>query len=152
MQWRIREQMEHTLSKSLPDNQLTLITISNDQLNDLHWTRQGKEFEYRGRRYDVARSVLSKDVTKYYCIEDSKETLLFANLDALVRKEMSSKSSETNRIGRDLLSLFSSLLFTPISHFRIYNSPLALGLHPRYLPYISEGHCNIFSPPPELAA
>lgn len=150
MQWRIREQMEHTLSKSLPDEQLTLLTFSNTQLNELHWTRHRKEFEYQGRRYDVARMETSKEETKFYCIEDSKETLLFANLDLLVRKEMSNKSGETSRIGRDLLSLFSSLLYTPIPHFRIYNALFTLGLQPDYLPYISKGYSDIFSPPPEL--
>ncbi|HET7153440.1 MAG TPA: hypothetical protein VFJ29_06710, partial [Candidatus Kapabacteria bacterium] len=52
---------------------------------ELHW-RGDDEFEYQGRLYDVSHSFHQHNTTFYYCVNDTKEESLVANVNEHVKQ------------------------------------------------------------------
>ena len=71
--------------------------------------------------FDIVRKDINKDSTKFYCLSDHEETQLFANLDQLVKEEMSQNSEKKQQ--RDRVSyLLNSLYFCKTSNPIFINS------------------------------
>jgi len=107
---QISREMRRLIKTRVPDSQLVLLGIAKE-LERNPGTRfkrmHEREFRLDGRMYDVVRKESRGDTTWYHCIEDEKETALFARLDEMIRDEMNG-DSERNRQAADLLRLCSS--------------------------------------------
>jgi hypothetical protein len=62
--------------------------------------------------YDVVRQAPHRDTTWYYCLSDEKESQLFANLDQLVKRDMSQNPERQQQLGK-LLHWLGALIFSP---------------------------------------
>lgn len=73
--------MKRKIKAGLPDNQLQFFLLSSKEFQNLDWVNH-KEFKRNGTMYDVVRTeTLKNDSVKLACINDSKETELFAHLN-----------------------------------------------------------------------
>ena len=68
-----------------------------------------REFRLDGKMYDIIRQEVRGDTTYYVCIEDVKETVLFAGLEALIRNDINhegQKKAASARLSRLVQSQF----------------------------------------------
>jgi hypothetical protein len=82
--------MMERLIKELPDEEMTIISITRANRYLLKWREENKEFIYKGKLYDLASTRISGDTIIYYCINDKQEEELFANLDDHMQRNISS--------------------------------------------------------------
>lgn len=103
-QLQIRREIKRQIKKGVPENELHLITVKQGQEEQLDWQNE-KEFIYEGTFYDVVRiETRTAGATLYYCINDTQEEALFANLDALI-KQYSEKQQSKGKMAKKLLKL-----------------------------------------------
>ncbi|MCF1715674.1 hypothetical protein L0U88_13635 [Flavihumibacter sp. RY-1] len=103
-QLQIRREIKRQIKKGVPENELHLITVKQGQEEQLDWQNE-KEFIYKGTFYDVVRKETgAAGTTLYYCINDTQEEELFANLDALI-KQYSEKQQSKGKMAKKLLKL-----------------------------------------------
>lgn len=93
-QAQIRREIKTAIKQGIPDNELTIIEVSRKNSELLTW-KDKHEFWYQGALYDIVKTEkTSSGTVKYHCINDTKETVLFAHLDDLVKKSMDGKSKQ----------------------------------------------------------
>lgn len=86
-QAQVRREIKQRIKQSVPEAELVLIAVTPETASSLRWL-ESHEFRYRGGMYDVVRTAVSGDTTRYFCINDVQEERLFAALDEHVRKQM----------------------------------------------------------------
>jgi hypothetical protein len=84
LQHENREQMTEECGTQSGDN-LALLPIADNEKSSIHW-RGDDEFEYQGRLYDISHSSHQRDTTYYYCVNDTKEESLVANVNEHVKQ------------------------------------------------------------------
>ena len=106
---RIRGEIKSQMKQGISEEQLVILKIPNSKQNELiqpWWMMDENEFRYYGKMYDVVRKWERGDTTWYYCLEDEKESLLFADLDERIRDQLN--NSPINRSNQKNKQLFSS--------------------------------------------
>ncbi len=103
-----RKQMKRRLKEGVPEAQLSHITIGKQEAATLEW-KKSNEFRYKGNLYDIVKSSRDADGTiHYYCVTDKQETVLFANLDELVKQSTgTTENSPVKGLYKILLKLYS---------------------------------------------
>jgi hypothetical protein len=96
----IRQEIKQQLLAGIPDNKLFLLKI-HDSLTrqpnqQFQWIHNG-EFRYHGQMYDIARSIRLDGETWFYCIADTKETQLVADLEKQIKHEMEKRRNGNNQ-------------------------------------------------------
>lgn len=86
LQINIRHEVKEKIENSLGEDQFEIITIKTGEENQIEWTREGREFLFNNKMYDVVKKKEKDNAIKYFCLNDKKEEELFANLDNFVRK------------------------------------------------------------------
>jgi hypothetical protein len=79
-----RREMKEQFIHSLPDSELEIISLT-DNIHDIKWEEEGREFLYKGEMYDVARIKTVDGKTLLYCVNDEKETALMDQLSDSVQ-------------------------------------------------------------------
>ena len=148
-QFRVRKEIKRRIKESVPGNELQVITFSKKN-HTVNWVRNGQEFRYKGKMYDVVRITTKGDSIHYFCISDTKETSLFTQLDELVKMQMSHPSDSAQHTARNLLKIFLSLNYLPsqpidISEEKVWEQ----NEFAYYFPY-SEAFSDNTTPPPRL--
>ena len=89
-QYQVREAMIERIKEGVPDEELTLLKIpqASEQAGYIFQLIYDREFRYEGKMYDIVRREIHGDTTWYYCISDEAETVLFANLNEVVNREV----------------------------------------------------------------
>lgn len=73
---QIRRSVKHQMMEGMDRDQLVLLTFDRQTAaRELRW-KHAKEFEYRGRMYDIVESERQGEVTRYWCWPDDEETEL----------------------------------------------------------------------------
>jgi len=102
-QFEIRTEIKHRIKSGLADDDLTLLKIPNLLISSpnlqFQWIHKG-EFRFEEKLFDIVNTEKRGSETWFYCIDDHDETLLFANLDILVKNEM--KKNRDQRKGHDI--------------------------------------------------
>ncbi len=75
-----KEEIEKQLLNGLDENDLTVIIIPLGRENQIHWTKTGKEFIYKGSMFDIVKTKVHDNHKYYYCINDIKEKKLVDQL------------------------------------------------------------------------
>lgn len=147
-QFQIRKEVKRQIKRGVPEEELFKITVTSENRHLLNW-RKDHEFQLDGQLFDVVRSEQpDEDTTLYFCISDQQETVLFANLDELLRKN----NDPLKRTGKTLqifLKLFSNFYFQPFK-----GGEACFDVSPRPKPWkfstpYSAPFINILSPPPK---
>ena len=139
----VKEQMEH----SIPREQLYQISFAADE--KINWSRENKEFSYKGSMYDVIYKEHHGSVTHYYCIKDKEETRLLAGLTKLIKHQIGTRHGKA---GKTLLKLLFSLNYylpTQITlSFNFEDIPVEIEYYSeQYMSFVKDIH----PPPPKLA-
>lgn len=92
---QIREEIRADIQNGFIDHSLSTIVISNSQSNNIIWT-DDNEFEFKGERYDIVTKKENGSQTTYYCLNDSKESILFSNLDLHIKSHVFDTKSNKN--------------------------------------------------------
>lgn len=116
-QHRIRSEIKRAIKLGLPESDLVDIVITESNEDELDWI-EGHEFRYRGTMYDIVRTECTDTATVYHCINDDQETLLFANLDELVKKA-SQKTHNSNDSGLNSFNWLSHILQGSVNFFSV---------------------------------
>ncbi len=97
-QHQIRREIIHQIKEGISEKDLTSITVSSENENELLW-KDREEFSYKGTMYDIVRvEILNENTTVYHCISDSQETNLIANYNKELQKKRKDKNSRTNTV------------------------------------------------------
>ena len=92
-QYSIRNEVRQKIVNSVPENELIVIRLTNAEMKsgkNGYAKTDNMEFSLAGKMYDIVRSKTEGDTNILYCINDTKEESLFANLDAHVKRYMES--------------------------------------------------------------
>lgn len=147
-QYHVRQEIKQHIKQGVPENELTLITVTPENESQLEWEHK-KEFRYKGTMYDVVKKEIIDETTIiYYCITDKQETTLFANLDEQVKKNMDTKN-EGNSPVKNLLKLLSNIYSKPQKNVWIL-FPTNMAINYEYSYHYSSPALDITSPPPKI--
>ncbi len=107
----VRQSIKTRVKSGIPEKELTVISTTPATASELKWKEENKEFVFKGQMYDVVRKEAGADgKVTYFCITDKQETVLFANLDEMVKSNM---DSGKNAPAKNLLKIFLSVYFVP---------------------------------------
>lgn len=145
---QIRAEIKERLGGAYKEEDLVLVKIPlalERGASPVFQRFHDREFRYKGRMYDVARSEQHGDTTWYYCIFDEKETELYAELDDLIDEGRRSTPDQQN-----LLQYFAQSLhwFLVRSHpeLRTYTRLCVLPAGAYY--FSLQTWCDVPDPPP----
>lgn len=146
----IRSEIKHRIKQGIAEQDLHLFTFTTAQLQDIAWERAGKEFKLLSQMYDVVRAETNGDTTYYWCVNDTEESILFAQLDELVKQELGDQDENHNRRSKKSSKQIKSLKYTLPKRFtNETNNPKGLvpgnGISLFYAPPLIEA----ISPPPQ---
>jgi hypothetical protein len=112
-QSQIRHDIKMKLKQGVPDEELHKISFAFNALHLIDWVRKDKEFKYRNQMYDVVRKETDGKQVHFFCVNDTQETQLFVNLDAMVNSQTGEDSSHpSSGVTKKILKLLS-LVYLP---------------------------------------
>lgn len=95
-QHQIRSEIVHQIKQGISDKDLTRITVTAENENQLIW-KDREEFSYKGTMYDIVRiEILDSNTKVYHCISDSQETKLIAKYNKDFKKKRKDRNHRTN--------------------------------------------------------
>lgn len=114
-QSQIRHDIKMKLKQGVPEEDLHKISFAFNELHLIDWVRKDKEFKYRSQMYDVVRKETDGKQVHFFCVNDTQETQLFVNLDAMVSGQSGEDSSHpSGGMTKKILKLLS-LVYLPES-------------------------------------
>jgi hypothetical protein len=149
-QYAIRNEIKTRIKEAIPENELTIIRLTDEDIKNRkkgYKRIDDKEFSLSGKLYDIVRSQSCGDTTTFYCINDSKEEQLFANLDEHVKRQMDTNGPLRNRANTLLKNLVKQALIYNYSFAVPESSALTYSLTNTNLPEFF--YKNIPNPPPK---
>lgn len=123
LQYRIRQEIKQQIKKDIPAGELHKIIFDTNEEPD--WEREGKEFLYRGLMYDIVKKEIAGEKIIYYCISDDEETVLFAQLDKIVRAQMENKNTSAKDLS-EILTALSQVYFSEQSRLPEIQAELSI--------------------------
>lgn len=109
----IRKEIKHRLIGGMDKSALALIKLSRQAAaTALRWEHE-REFEYRGKMYDVVEKGVINDTLWYRCWPDDAETLLNKKLDRLLAGALE-HDPQRRETERQFIQFYKSLYFTEI--------------------------------------
>lgn len=148
-QLEARKEIKTKIKLGLPDNELTAIEFNKNDLTNIHWVKENKEFYYKGKLYDVVKKDEKNSTIVFYCIDDKQEHALFASLNEHVDKYISSqdsrKNSSSKKLNNHVVKIYYSNSFG--FNFSTHSNSLSYSIFTKN--YLSE-FPETNSPPPEF--
>lgn len=145
-QYEVRKEIKQKIKNSVPGNELAVITVDRHNRGELIWLEEGREFLYRNQLYDVVRLETKGDATVFYCINDTQEEQLFAELDKHVRGQMETNSSDHKHSHEYTVKNY----FTESMQVHFFIDFTAVDF-PSFSEALPESFSKNFVPPPEIA-
>lgn len=95
-QHQIRREIVHQIKQGISEKDLTSITVSPENENQLIW-KDREEFSYKGTMYDIVRiEILDNNTKVYHCISDNQETKLIAKYNKEFKKKRKDRNHRSN--------------------------------------------------------
>lgn len=90
--YMVRKQVKRELMRSIPKEELVLISVTKEESETkLEW-EHSKEFEYQGSMFDVVYKEIKGEIINYWCWPDTEESSLNLLLNSLVEKKQSNNN------------------------------------------------------------
>ena len=70
------------------------IIFSQEEIKNAVWIKPGKEFKYKNKMYDIAKTGLKQGKKIYYCYLDKKESNLIHSFTSCFKTEAKNCSSK----------------------------------------------------------
>ncbi|MGE0636913.1 MAG: hypothetical protein AB7G44_12395 [Bacteroidia bacterium] len=143
--------MKLKLIRSVPESELTILSFhpQSDEYKKVEW-KEPHEFRYKGRMYDISHQETdAQGVIHFYCINDTQEEELFADLDEHVQDHISnmgkSEKSSKNIVKKIVDDYFCE---TAGVHPSPANSEISF---PFLFLSVNTISADVLTPPPDLA-
>lgn len=127
-QWLVRREIKRRIKESVPADELHQFQFLKSDVPHLDWVKPKKEFRLDGHMYDVVTKVEKGDSTYFSCINDVKETQLFAHLDELTKKQSESGNTPLSSFRKMAQVYLSAKLLEPIPSETIFLHKLKLNI------------------------
>jgi hypothetical protein len=111
LQFQAKEEIKNAIKNQLSDESLVVLTLTEDEENELHWFEDGEEFMYNDMMYDVVRKAQKGKLIYYYCINDVKEKELFASLNDHIQNHVKNDLSSNKKTKSLLEKLLDEYLY-----------------------------------------
>lgn len=152
-QWEIHIEMKSLMKNTLTNENLQCIAITEANSDELEWEwewEDEQEFTYKNNRYDVVRTEVKHNVTHYFCIQDTQETKLFAQLEQDVEQQMDDEKTPLQNTTKKLLKSCSWIVSIQ-SEYLLSNETLrSTSLYSSYYCLYPCTFLNRVTPPPKL--
>jgi hypothetical protein len=119
---QVRKEVKREIEKGVPEQFLTRIVISKQDEELLSWHRVDHEFSYKNQLYDIVRMEKADDTTIYYCLRDSQEEALFADLEHHIDRHLSDKPPANNSSGKKIADNVIKLYYFEENSFPDFSS------------------------------
>ncbi len=140
----IRDEMNERAKEDIKAESLVKFTFSAKEIQEgFTWSRNGREFEFGNKMYDIVKTETSGDKVVYYCLRDNDETNLNNIFNVLVKKD-NEKNTKGNINFTKVLSKFNLSTNSIIIH-----SPHPAFQSARIRYFYQSLHNEVISPPPE---
>lgn len=117
LKYNIKQEIKNAIKSEIPDNKLTVISVSEENIAEITWFENGKEFMYKDKLYDIIRTTQMGSITTYYCINDTQEKELFTNLNEHIENHVKNDLSKNKQTKTVLKKVIKDYLFTAKYHF-----------------------------------
>jgi hypothetical protein len=150
MQQNVKREMRSALRIRQNRNELTTLSfaLQNGKVNDADFEQlEEDEFSYKGEMYDVVRTEKTGNTITFYCLNDKKESRLFADLQQFIKQNSAENPFQKSS---KLFNTFCKLEF--ISSEKLTSILQDFTTQSIFSPYHiwrSDKHITQFSPPPE---
>jgi len=146
IQLRAKELAKNIVRQGITSDLIVFANLTeNDQVK---WEEEGKEFSYKGDRYDVVKVEEEEGNTLYYCYSDKKETRIANNIDDLINKQMAGNKDLSHNIVFHLMMMMAQV-FIPTETYSV--KPAFINDDPRITAHTFGAHypaCYIDIPIP----
>ena len=109
-QFQIKSEIESEIKSGITTEELTVININKKNVAAIQWTEYGKEMRYKDELYDVVKFSETATTITYYCIDDSKEDSLFANLDVHINTHVATNNPQksSKKLSNHVIKIYFS--------------------------------------------
>lgn len=147
LKYSIHYEVKKMILNNIDEKQITLIKLHKDDRKGPDFKMyEENEFRYKGSFYDIVRSKTINDTIYYYCINDKKESALFAKYEKYVNNNKDLTSSMRKKT-KNILKYIIKDLFVKIPGKLVFSNSLKrqfVNICFFYTGYIT----GIQSPPP----
>lgn len=148
---QIKNEIRAQIHSGYLNPQLTsVLTFEKSELNKLEFFDGGKEFRYNGNMYDVAKTTETETMITYYCINDSKEMQLFANLDKHIKNHVSADKSSKDNGSKKTSDNVVKVYFSTLESYNFLQTGTSICFLPVNAMCLSAQKQNCTPPPPEF--
>lgn len=131
-QYTIREEIRNNLNLGFISKGIDVISIEHSVSNTVNtvFERDGNEFIYKGKRYDILKEESNAASTTFYAINDKKEEHLFSSLeqhvDLNVNVDGAAKHSDAKNLNHNIIKTY----FFESTDFSIFNNSITIKFPP----------------------
>ncbi|MDP1745134.1 MAG: hypothetical protein Q8L90_06135 [Bacteroidota bacterium] len=149
-QAQVRKEIKHQIKSGLPENDLHSFVYSKKEYEQLDWVRKNIEFRLNNEMFDIVRSENKDDTVLLYCVNDKEETLLFAQLDEMIRKKMEQESNSSQNSSGKFVKFFKFFNFIlPQIENKWLSEEAAQNTFSELIPHYLSPYIKVSSPPPD---
>jgi predicted P-loop ATPase/GTPase len=144
---QVKEEIESEIKAGVNTKDLTTITINKTDIATIHWTDSNKEMRYKDDLYDIVKSSETATTITYYCLNDTKEESLIADLNTHINTHV--VANKTNKNSKKSVDNIVKLYFMSKDITVSYSSLSSLN----YLPFNVDFTSTVLeknAPPPEF--
>lgn len=150
IQWQRQAQHAYILCYELPNERLTMLDLSREQRQSSDFERiNSQEIKYKGKRYDIIKTIEQGKVTRFVCVQDQYEESLHQALKKQVSQQQPA-SDENNALIHQIFKqywLYNQPLLSELSSFL----SLEACMKAHYINHFTSYRAEVDVPPPQLA-
>lgn len=142
-----KKEIKARIKSGLRKSEKDYFIFSESDFKNLDWKNE-KEFEHNGNMYDIIEKSVEGDSVHIACINDKKETALFANLSDHI-----DRNSDLTTTGKPISKVLLKLLKIEGLLIKDENCALFMVIENPYIKHNSQktkDYANVCTPPPEL--
>ncbi len=117
-QREIRKEFKRLLQTGIAEDKLVVIEFDKNskfaKSEEIKFI-ESHEILYHNTFYDIVRKEILGSVTRYFCIADHDETILFARLNRIMKDEMN-KNNDRKKQNNNLKQLLNLFAFSVVLH------------------------------------
>ncbi len=110
-QYQVKSEVQSEIKSGYDSDDLKTLTINKNDLHNIEWFDSGKEMRYNNKMYDIVRSTETSASITFYCIHDTKEESVLANLEEHINTHIANKpikSDHQKKSGENVIKLYFS--------------------------------------------
>lgn len=147
IQFQVKKEIVAEIKSGRLKKELSVITINKSDLANIEWIEAGKEMRFQDKLYDVVKYSETSTTFTFFCIDDTEENILFANLNSHIKEHTleSKPDSKSKKVSDHITKLYFS------NHS---NTQFFIGVKTNYFPFKNRSFNSVFmkknSPPPRF--